>query len=423
MLIEFSVENYLSFKERQKFCFMASSDKTFRDSHTFPLATKSRLRLLRSAIIYGANASGKSNLIKAITFLRDFVSHSAVDMQAIEKISLQPFKLDPKTLKMPSRFEIMFIYEGVRYHYGIAVTEERVFEEWLVAYPKKLPQLWFERSYNNKNKTYTWNFGPSLKGERERIRRFVRQNSLFLSHAAQNNHLQLSPVYKWFHKQVRPLRSTKEAGGYTASMCSNNSTFCKTVAQFIREADTGIADIRVDKISVSKEVFDKLPQNVKSELGENYEKSEILKITTIHKTAKPDFTVEFDLGMESDGTIRLFEFTGPWIDVLNSGAIILVDELDRSLHPHLTHQLVSLFHDTSVNKKNAQLICTSHDVSFLDQKTVRRDQIWFTDKDINGNSRLYSLRDFSPRKDESLLKGYLYGRYGAVPFIRGKKLI
>ncbi len=422
MLIEFSLENFRSFKSKQIFSMLASSDSIFEEKNTFLAPGLNKFRLNKSSIIYGANASGKSNLIKAMRFLEAFVCGSATILSENDQIDVVPFKLDREYVNRPSTFEVMFIKDEVRYHFGLTVDKVRVHEEWLAAYPKGRRQIWYERFYDKETDSTSWIFGPELKGEKERIKGFVRNNSLYISHAAQNNHPQLTKVWKWFRETFACLVSPDAVQTWTANMCNKNEEFCRSVINFLKVADAGILDISIEEMPIDEDFFSMLSDEVKAKLFQKSKDVKMQKVSTIHSDVEGN-KITFDIDEESDGTKRLFNVSGPLLDVLQKGMIIYIDELDRSMHPKLTRHIVSLFHNVNVNAKMAQLVCTSHDVSLLDQKELfRRDQIWFVKKESDGSSKLYSLSQFGVRKDESLQKGYLAGRYSAIPVIEEGEL-
>jgi hypothetical protein len=417
MLLEFSVENFRSFKRKQTLSMISSSDKFARESNTFSIPNENATRVNASTIIYGANASGKSNLMKAMAFVETFVWTSATKTQEGSKIPVAPFKLDPVTAVKPSSFEVTFIEGETRYIYSISVDKDRVHFESLAAFPKGRRQLWYLREYNYETGNITWKMGPELKGERERIKGFVRENSLYLSHAAQNNHPQLTPVFKWFSERFANLIFPEISKNWTAEMCGKDPEFCKLILDFLAAADAGIDHIVTEEVKFDENILDILSDTAKNEILKDIANSTITRVKTVHKGID-NLDVLFDLDDESDGTQRLFQVAGPCLDVMRKGMTLYIDELDRSLHAKLTRHIISMFHNNELNSHHAQLICTSHDVSLLDQQTLfRRDQIWFVEKDRDGSSVLYPLSEFSPRKDESLQKGYLLGRYGAIPFI------
>jgi uncharacterized protein len=427
MLVEFSVENYRSIQEKQTLSMVAAEDETMLDSNTFPVPNNDDLRLVTSAAIYGPNASGKSNLLKAIQVLKNLVINSASRMQIGDKLPVEPFRLNSESAKNPSSFEVIFIHEKIRYEYGVSLNRERVFEEWLIAYPNEVQQNWFSREYLpddpkfQPDEGYKWSFGKGLKGEKKRIQRFVRSNSLFISHAAQNNHPQLTEVFDFFQDELKIILHIDTPFIVDDT---NNEGYYNYMVKLLNEADIGIADLKIEIIpeTLNDDMIHRIQQEMQK-LGINAISKDIpdfgrLDIITVHKMNDSDKTVEFEIDEESDGTKRLFEIAGYWLYVLQNGEILIIDEIDRSLHPVLSKALIKMFNNPEINKNNAQLIFTTHDTTLLDGEIFRPDQIWFTEKD-NSMTKLYSLFDFRPREDESLQKGYLLGRYGAIPFING----
>ncbi|MDZ8186368.1 MAG: ATP-binding protein [Nostoc sp. ChiSLP02] len=426
MLIEFSVENYRSIQEKQTLTMVASEDEKMLHTNSFMMPNTEKLRLLTTAVIYGPNASGKSNLLRAMQTLKTLVINSATKMQVGEKLPIEPFKLNRESAKNPTNFEVIFIHQGTRYEYGVSLNRERVYEEWLIAYPNEHQQNWFSRQYIPDNpkfqvdEGYKWSFGKGLKGEKLRIKKFVRSNSLFLSHAAQNNHPQLTQIFKWFEDEINILTSSSHTMGFTLSIFDEDATLQARVAKLLSQADIGISGIKIEEKPIPENLSSLFNQFNKEEYEQMKRNINIhqLDVITIHRMNDSDEEIEFDMDDESDGTQRLFEMAGLWLYVLEDGEVLLVDELDRSLHPVLSKALLKMFNDPEINKNNAQLIFTTHDTILLDSEILRRDQVWFTEKD-KSMTKLYSLLDFQPREDESLQKGYLRGRYGGIPFING----
>jgi len=416
MFIEFSVKNFRSIRDEQSLNLTAGKSRDMEDGHVF-VAGASGFRMLTSVAIYGANASGKSNLLQAMGFMRHFVLNS-VEGQAGDEIEVEPFKLDRAFSGAPSNFEAHFIHEGVRYQYGFSVDRERVREEWLLAYPLGKPQRWFERTWNDAAGQMEWEYGSNFKGERAKLSGMTRENALYLSLGAKFNHPQLTPVFKWFRKHLRGLMhpSSKGLARYTAMRCEGNEEFQERIAHLLQVADVGIEGVRVDSRDFSEdELPPDMPDEVRKSILKDMKDRKVFEIKTIHHTG--DTEAVFDLDDESDGTRRLFALAGPWLDVLEHGYALFIDELDASMHPLLARKLVSLFHDPAINTKGAQLVFTTHDTTLLDTSLLRSDQIMFTEKDKQGATRLYSLLEYSPRKTEALQKGYLAGRYGALPFL------
>lgn len=427
MLIEFSVENYRSIQERQTLSMVASEDEAMLDSNTFPTPnSKDELRLITSAVIYGANASGKSNLLRAMQTLKRIVVDSASKMQVGTKLPIESFRLNSKYKNQPTTFEIIFIHQDTRFEYGVVLNRERVYEEWLIAYPNERSQKWFSREYLVESEEYKWSFGKALKGEKQSIKKLVRSNSLFLSHAAQNNHAQLTEIFQWFDSEFNILTPNSIFGGFTPEICDENEIFRQQVVKLLSEADIGISDLKIEQKSYSDREKSILKQFIIKEILNNQEvEGEIdieemhsFDIITMHQMNDSEQEVEFEMEEESDGTQRLFELAGLWLYVLQHGETLIVDELGRSLHPVLTKSLTKMFNDPEINQNNAQIIFTIHDTTLLDTQIFRQDQIWFTEKEKSA-TKLYSLLEFMTREDESLQKGYLLGRYGAVPFING----
>jgi len=420
MFIEFRVKNFRSIRDEQSLNLTAGKSHEMEDGHVF-VAGAAGFRLLTSVAMYGANASGKSNILQAIAFMRHFVLNSA-EGQAGDEIEIESFRLDKEFTSQSSSFEAHFIHEDVRYQYGFSVDRERVCEEWLLAYPFGKPQRWFERSWNNESEEMEWEYGPNFKGERAKLSGMTRENALYLSLGAKFNHPQLTPMFKWFREHLRGLihPSGKGLAAYTAMRCEGNKGFKEHIAQLLKVADVGIDGFKVDSCSFSEDEIElppDMPDEVRKFILNDMKGRKKFDISTIHHTNGSDAGVIFDMSDESDGTRRLFALAGPWLDVLEHGYTLFIDELDASMHPLLARKLVALFHDPAINTKGAQLVFTTHDTTLLDTSLFRRDQIMFTEKDERGATRLYSLLEYSPRKTEALQKGYLAGRYGALPYL------
>jgi len=252
MLVEFSVENYRSIKEKQTLSMVASTEETLLASNSFPMPNSKKIRLLTSTAIYGPNASGKSNLVQAIQTFQRIVLNSASRMQVGDRFPVQPFLFDTAYEQKPTGFEVIFIQDNIRYAYGISLDQKRVYEEWLLAYPKGRAQTWFSRRYNPENPDlepenhgYEWSF-PSLKGEKKRIQQLVRSNSLFLSHAAQNNHPELTEIFSWFLAGLKIINCENIfLRVYTAQLCQTNPQLKNFILTILRQADFDIYDIAV----------------------------------------------------------------------------------------------------------------------------------------------------------------------------------
>lgn len=418
MLIEFSVKNYRSIKEQQTLSLVKAKGAELENNSFMPEAPSST-ELLKSVVIYGPNASGKSNVIKAMMTMDSIVTGSASESQEGDKISVTPFLFDEISSKEPTEFEIVFIFEGIRYQYGFVATKTHIVEEWLYAYPKARPQKWFHRIFDSNTKTTLYKFGDSLTGQKSVWQNATRINALFLSTAVQLNSEQLKPIYTWFKSKLKMTGISGWGHGFTASLCQEKETK-EDVLNFLKSADFDIYDVNVEFKKFDPESLpDEIPESVKEKIINELKDKEILEeLKTVHKTIDNNL-VPLDFKDESDGTQKFFSFAGPWLDTLKKGNILVVDELHDSLHPKMVEYLVRLFHNKKTNPKNAQLIFTTHETSILNQEVFRRDQIWFCEKDKEQATSLFPLTDFSPRKErENIELGYLSGRYGALPFLK-----
>lgn len=412
MLLDFRVKNFRSLRDEQVLSLVAAKDKTLQELNTMPSGIKAAPTLLRSAVIYGPNAGGKSNLIKALQYMRAVVAESASVMQPGQTFAVQPFRLDVESSAMPTEFEVTFILDGVRYQYGFALTAQRVTSEHLLVYKAFKPQQWFERHYDpEKNKDH-YEFGPGLKGQKSVWEGATRPNALFLSMAVQLNSDQLRPLFDWFINRLAIFNDITPLSPQFSVEMLRSPDGKEAICNFLKAADVSISNIDVVNRKVPGQSIHFDMAAGKTEV--RTEDQEINELQFHHVTEHGNAV--FGLADESMGTRNLLFLTGPVLDILNKGLTLVVDELDSSLHPLLVRRLVELFHSPTINTKGAQIIFSTHDTSLLDQDIFRRDQVWFVEKDRDQSSKLYPLSDFSPRKNEALERGYLMGRYGALPF-------
>ncbi len=416
MLISFSVENFRSFKEEATLSMVAGNGKELRDSHVFTPKMKNKVKpidLLRSAVIYGPNASGKSNLFKAFATMSRIVRNSS---KVFETLPVIPFKLSEKTENSPSVFEVVMMIGGVRYQYGFSATEERIHDEWLLAFPKGKTQTWFERTYNKKTKKYKYPKCNALKGQKKVWETATKPTALFLSTAVQLNSTQLQSIYDWLISNTLFI----DADGISPQVSLNfyNKDKDKKIINFLKAADFAIEDMEVKEENFSqKHLPEGTPEPIAAFIASKMEGKKHFSATTIHKTDKGK-PVNMDLDMESDGTQRMLALFAPFSIIIKAGAILVVDELNQRLHPYLMRYLIELFNNPKTNPNNAQLIFTSHAVSLLKNDIFRRDQIWFCERGKDQSSTLFPLSDFKPRKEHEDFEGYyMGGRYGALPFI------
>ena len=419
MLIEFTVGNYRSFHEPQTLSMIAAPIKSKNPSldENTVFQTPDNPALLTSTAVYGANASGKSNLIQALAFMKHFVLNSPKETEATGGIRVDPFRLSKSTIQQPSHFEIVFIESGKRYRYGFEATKERVVAEWLYFVPSIREARLFEREGDHITTGNYFKEGHDLKEK-------TRPNALFLSVVAQFNGPIAQKLVNWFRK-LGIISGVNDMGmmPYTWKQLLEGE-HSQAIRRLICRLDLGIEDIQAKRtteqpLSLSDGMTDEQRQAFLTLLGG---KGERLFVQTLHTqfddSGSPIGQVEFDLEEhESEGTQKLFALSGPLLDTLQEGDVLIVDELDARLHPLMTREIVSLFNQKSTNPHGAQLIFNTQDTNLLDNTLFRRDQIWFVEKDRQGASHLYSLAEFKVRNDKNYERGYVQGQYGAVPYL------
>jgi AAA15 family ATPase/GTPase len=416
MLIEFQVSNFRSFRTSQTLSMVAASFAEHTGTNTFDSKLRGFGQVLRSAALYGPNAAGKTNLLLALQFMQGMILQSASAGPTTDP-PYAPFKLSKATRAAPTEFRITFVQGGVRYEYGFSNDAKRVRKEWLMEYVHPRGRAIFERTYIDRGEKYQWSFSSFLKGRRSVWSEATRPNALFLSTAAQLNSKQLLPVFEWFQKRLVVIVGASKLNPTLTLQLLDKPNGRRRLMPFIREADLGIADITVTREPLPAGDSVAIIGGGFIEQTPNSQVRNLVKITFSHldDEAKP---VLLGLADESAGTQIFFSTAGAWLNVFANGEIILIDEIDTSLHPLLIKYLISKFHSNSTNPRNAQLVFTTHNTSLLTQEMFRRDQIWFVEKDNNGSTRLYSLTDFKPRSDEVLERWYLRGRYGALPILK-----
>jgi AAA15 family ATPase/GTPase len=430
MLIEFTVGNFRSFKEPVTLSMVAAKlkarDPKVNENNT--IKVDDGLTLLTSAAVYGANACGKSNLITAVRFMRNFVLGSSRDTQAAEAIDVDNFKLSTETEEKPSYFEVVFLAQGVQYRYGFEANRERILSEWLFYVPKNRESRLFMRHEKEIECARSFKEGKGLEEK-------TRANALFLSVVAQFNGSTAMAVLLWF-KELGIISGLNDAGyrSYTVQQFENPE-FREEILRIVKSMDLGILDVRVDKpkdvktpnatmVTISVEAPKEISESVQRRLEKVFGPASIqpMAIQTVHtkydQNGKPVSREFFDLGVnESEGTQKVFFLTGPLIDTLSNGRVLLIDEMEARMHPLITREIIGLFNSLETNPKRAQLIFTTHDTNLLSKDTFRRDQIWFIEKDSLGASHLYSLAELKVRNDASFETDYVQGRYGAIPFL------
>jgi uncharacterized protein len=407
MLLEFRVRNYRSFKVETVFSMVASKDDSLLRNVSDTGVSAVR-RVNRSAVLYGANASGKTNLIRAMQLMRGVVVDSAA-LQPNQEFNVQQYLLDLISPTEPTMFEVTLLLDGVRYQYGFEFTKSRIVEEWLLVYQTAKPQVWFERKLDRASGEDVYKFGSNFVGPKAVWQNATRHNALFLSMAVQLNSKNLSDLHSWFAESFIVLLNGGDIGHDHSTQLLANKTGERRIVGLLNAADIGIKSIKTNTQKAQGFTME-FPSG-----ASNIEEMEITLPKFIHSAG--DVSAEFDLGDESQGTQKLYALAAPLFDILESGKVLVIDELDRSLHPLLVRQIIAAFSDPTQNCNGAQLLFTTHDTTQLDYTLLRRDQIFFVEKGSDDASVVVPLLEFSPRKGEALEKGYLSGRYGGVPIL------
>jgi hypothetical protein len=394
MLLGFRVANVLSFRDEQSFSFVATE---LHDDSARPTSVREHgkeISVLPVLAIYGANASGKSNFLVALSMMREAVLGSLGWLSEPNPVRRVAFALDPGFAERPSFYEVdMILRDGVRYTYGFEIDDYRVRGEWLHAYPRGRKQVWFDRKDDDIEFP-----GEGLRGEKLELARRTRSDTFFLGVAAQFNHDQLLPIFEWFRDNLRLVSPERDRFGRedrTSRRALIDPGFRDRIGAILQVADLGI--VGFDETALME--------------GE---------IRLLHRAGAYDIPLEFH--HESLGTRSWFALLGTLLEALEAGTTLLVDELDASLHPAMSAEAVRMFQDPKANTRGAQMAFTSHDATLLysllgADRVLDRDAVWLTEKRSDGATDLYSLAGLSPppRKEDNLFRKYLLGQYGGVP--------
>jgi len=421
MFLGFKCKNFTSYYDEAQISMLASSKDEYRELNTFNTGFG---ELLKSTLIYGANGSGKSNLISAVDFMKSMVQNSFFDESIIKRC--EKFKFRIKSEDEPSMFEIVFIKDDVLYQYGFEISDNNINGEWLYRKSRRMTPLFIRKGSHYDS--------IELKGEltthAEAIKQHVRENALFISTAAMFNIPIAKIVRDWFSNDLHIITPDYDTPADTVSYLETDEKKKNEVLDFLKRADFSIEDF---ELNIKEEkVNEKLAEIISKQLLKNLAAKEntninlkrrLIDLKTKHyvyddnNKSVDEILLPF-VKYQSNGTIKFFELAGPILDSLKNGKTIFIDEIDSRLHCALVRYIISLFNSIDKNIKNAQLICTTHDVLLLEEP-IRRDQIWFVQKNQYGESDLYSLNDFKDiRKNDLLLKKYLLGVFGAIPFIK-----
>lgn len=425
MIIEIKLANYRSIHAEQTLSFVAERGPR----HPQNLIKRPGYRLLKAAALFGANASGKSNFVRAIGEMRDFVRDSATKMNDGDPIvCAQPFRLDPESRDAPSRFEITFVTEGVQYVYGFTATRERVHEEWLTAKPEKggKETFGFKRSYDAKMQTYSCISNEPKGVMAELILNRTRDNALVLSTGAQQNVKELLSTYRYIRGNIKfydVSTGANELAALALTLCQRNKQLFALAVALVRDADVGIStmDMNLVPLIASISITPDMSTEIQTifEAIRNMAEGVSAPMIDTYRNDNVGVPVTFNFSKdESFGTQRFFAVAVIFLDALAQGLFLAIDELDASMHPLLTRRLLEMFQSEQANPNGAQLLFTTHDAVLLDSALFRRDQIILAEK-CDNESRFYSLADVvpPPRNTEMFLRNYLTGRFGGTPHL------
>ena len=388
MLLQFSVTNHRSIKATATISMKAAADRSMQETLISPDGKK---ELVPVMALYGANAAGKSNVIHALLLMREMVCGSYAKPLKGAELPYEPFAFVEGETD-PTAFEAIYYYEGIKYAYGFSFDKARIISEYLYHWPNGREALVFSREKDQ----YT--FRESIQ-EQMTLASRTSENRLYLTSSNEWNCAQTEKAYLWFQQKLHGLMTVGASNDMTIHAIRKGGDEKQRIIKEMMLADLGICNV----------VLSGTPDQP--------------IVSTVHQLTdengrQKQYTLQ--LGQEPMGTQRFFSSIGSWLDAMNNGAVLVVDELEASMHPLLTRHLIEMIQDQTINRHHAQLIFTTHDTGLLDLKLLRRDQIWFAEKNEKSmQTDVYALTEFSPRKEENIAKGYLQGRYGAIPFIGG----
>lgn len=417
MLLQFSVNNFKSFKDMAVLSMEPSADKELPSN----LTLIGKNRCLNTIAIFGANAAGKSNVFTALTAAILLVRRSNSRQVIDPLVEIIPFKFDEESIRKPTTFEFVFIAEGKKYVYGFSATQKAVQREYLYVFNSSKASTIFERTDVN---TYKFT-SPALKRELQPLTERNTENKLFLATATAWNCEATRIPYLWFETKINTYSiDSDQLISQTAPMFDNDAdnSLRKFTNMILHEADINIDDFNIEFKDISQEQFlQQVPQELRGLISTiPAAMNKAVKIETVHSIVDDGIAKQYNLSLmeESQGTRNLFLFSPVLKRAFETGETLCIDEFDASLHPMLVRYLFSLFNNPDINKAHAQLIVSSHSLVLMSLKNLRRDQIYFVEKDRKtGKSELYSLDEFSPRKEEDVRKAYMLGRYGSIPDI------
>jgi len=409
MILSFSIKNFRSIKDESLLSFIADTEI---NEHDTSLSKTDKFEILPVAGIYGANASGKTSILQALGFFFVLTQKSfgfAGDNSLLKSLYL-PYLFDDYSSHQPIELELNFLVNDIRYQYGFSFTHERIISEWLYDYSTSDIKTIFTRDWIEHHYSYT-----NVKGTLNEQIYLPNQHALLLSVLMSTSHETGKILAKFFFSRLYSIEPTDQSlinsQNITKKLIDETAIDKNEVLEFLQCADFNIHDFAIEQIAVNKSQFPPILHGV---LGENPQQ---LKITTYHKSENTMYALDFN--QESRGTQATFNHSGAIIDTIKRGGILLFDEINSSLHPLLVRYIINLFMNKEINKHGAQLLFTTHDTSLLDSKILRKDQIWFCDKDSkNISTKLYALIDFKKNDFSNMEFAYLYGKFAAIPNVK-----
>lgn len=424
MLLEFSTANYRSINERRYFSMIG---KGISDEPLDNIIEVKNNKVLKTAAIYGANSSGKSNIIKAMHEMEHIVL-SSVKLNDNDKLNYEPFLLS-KSEDKPSLFEVVFIQNAYKYRYGFELNSEKIISEWL--YRATLSGKENELFYRELNKIEYNNKLFAEATDNDKMINKINSNRLLISLCAQLGGEESNKIISWFQKSINILSgiSTEAYSGYSKLMLHKKINGCDDAKAFFKRLQLGFKDLECIEMEFDEaQLSNDMPKELKERLLKELKGKKSIELYSIHNVYDEVGNIVDKISLEvedveSEGTKKLIELSGPIFDTLLEGKTLVIDELDSKLHPHITLHIINLFNSPETNRKGAQLIFTTHDTNLLSSNLFRRDQIWFTEKDQLEQTDLYNMMDIilpdgcPPRKDSNFEKNYIAGRYGAIPYI------
>jgi uncharacterized protein len=412
MLIGFSVTNFRSFHAQQSINFVSSSDDSHRQTHCFSTGFRAVPTLNRTAVIFGPNASGKTNLLMALRSMRDLVLNSAVLTEEQYQEAFSPFGFDLKE-GAPTKFEIDLLLDGDRYKYAFSYNGRRITYERLTVYSGRKPQRWFERSFDTGTQTENWApFSVNVEGHREMWRKATRPRALFVTTAAQLDGEQFVPLLRWFQTQLEFVLSSSDYFNASAlAKCMRDAHFKSSILSVLQMIKIPIGDIRmIERERMQPPLAEKMDLDG---VGGG-DASSAVEVAYSRSSTAPLWV---NLANEGAGVRRLLFLLGPLLDTIHNSKLAVVDNFDAALHPLVTRFVLQLNSLKSGVRHKAQLLLSSHNTSLMDLDILRRDEIWLMDTDGDRASRLSSMAKHHLRRREMIAKHYLRGRYGGVPHI------